>query len=230
MKEMNQTAFTHNDVDIFTTLYFTDENMRMLEHKFEQNCTKHYFFIDKIMESKSRVDKMRQIWNIRIVRVWYLDHTTTVDPPLQIIVLDNELPTDLRPDDHGFAVNTVERFDISVCKCVIPNLLALDRVVAMSYLDVVHWEMEYDMQKFKTVEIAWKRILKYSARGFKLCRIRFGERKVIHLVDGNVRIFIRGNRVLSNETTSYSSIEQTEDIERVSMSSSNESNEIDATF
>jgi hypothetical protein len=100
----------------------------------------------------------------------------------------------------------------------------------MSYLDVVHWEMEYDMQKFKTVEIAWKRILKYSARGFKLCKLRFGERKVIHLVDGNIRIFIRGNRVLSNKTTSYSSMEQTEDIERVSMSSSNESNEIDATF
>jgi hypothetical protein len=182
------------------------------------------------MESRYGVDKIRQIWNVRIVRVWYLDHATEIGPPLQIIVLNNNLPEDPQPDDCAFAINTVVRFDISVCKCVIPNLLALDKILTMSRLDIVNWEMEYDMRKFKSVEIVWKRILKYSARGFKLCRLQFGDQRVIHLVDGNIRIFAGGNQILSNETSSCISMERTETVSNISLPSSDENNDVDTAF
>jgi hypothetical protein len=47
MTQMNRTSFNHNDVDVFTTLYFTEEDMNILERKFEQNCTEHFFLSTK---------------------------------------------------------------------------------------------------------------------------------------------------------------------------------------
>jgi hypothetical protein len=110
------------------------------------------FIIDKLLESRSRVDGMQQIWNIAIFGLQHTGNVSEVQsiyPPLQIIVLNNKLPIELHPDDHGFAVSVVECFNISVCKCVIPNLFRLDQVVAMSCSNIINREMEYDMHNFK---------------------------------------------------------------------------------
>jgi hypothetical protein len=98
MKEMGRATFRSNDVDVFTTLYFAAEDMKILERKFEEQCRDYFFCVDKIMESRSRVDGMRQIWNLvvmQIQRISNIAEVQTVDPPIQIIVLDNELPHDL---------------------------------------------------------------------------------------------------------------------------------------
>ena len=71
----------------------------------------------------SRVDRMHQIWNLKIAKIWYLDNIQEIEPLLQIIVLDNKLPIDMLSNDNGFAVDVIDRFDISICKCMIPNLL-----------------------------------------------------------------------------------------------------------
>ena len=147
MKEMGRNSFRPNDVDIFTTLYFTEEDYDKIKRKFSKECTNYLLCFDKRFESRSRVDRMRQVLNVTIQYNAYLDQVTQIDPPLQIIVIDNELPVYLRPDDIGFANDIVERFDISICKCIIPNLLRLNEVVAMCRSDIQFWEMEYDMQK-----------------------------------------------------------------------------------
>jgi len=233
MKEMGRTTFRSNDVDVFTTLYFTPENMRSLERKFEKQCTNHFFTVDRIMESKSRVDGMRQIWNLVIMQIRRLGNVTEVqrvDPPVQIIVLDEERPCDLRPDDSGFAGEVVDRFDISVCKCVIPNLLRLNHVVTMSRSDILNWEMEYDLRKLKSTNNAWNRLLKYSTRGFKLSRLRFDSGQVIHMVDGIIRIFEQGNQLLANEVVANSLCDSMDNIESVSILSTDENSDTDIAF
>ena len=144
--------------------------------------------------------------------------------PLQIIVLNNKLPIDLRPDDYGFAVKVTDRFDISVCKCVIPNLLQLNEVVAMCRSDIQFWEMEYDMRKYKQSKISWKRIVKYASRGFKMTKLRFGENRVINLVDGNFCLFVSGNQLLSNMTEDICFVDPSEYNGNVSISSCDKSN------
>jgi hypothetical protein len=66
MSKLGRTSFKSNDVDIFTSLYFDDKNIKILEQKFQQLCSDHLFMIDKLLESRSRVDGMQQIWNIEI--------------------------------------------------------------------------------------------------------------------------------------------------------------------
>jgi hypothetical protein len=233
MKEMGRTTFRSNDVDVFTTLYFSAEDMKSLEWKFEEQCTNYFFVVNKIMESSSRVDGMRQIWNLvvtRIHRVGNVAELQIVDPPIQIIVLDNELPRDLQPNDHGFAVEVVDRFDISVCKCVIPNLFRLNCVVAISRSDILNWEMEYDLRKLKSTDNAWKRLLKYATRGFKLSRLRFDNSQVIHMVDGIVRIFDQGNQLLVNEAVANSPYEPIDNDESISVLSTEENSDTDIAF
>jgi hypothetical protein len=224
MKEMGRNSFTPNDVDIFTTLYFTDEDYDKIKRKFSKECKNHFLFFDKRFESRYRVDRMRQVLNVTIKYKGYLDHITQIDPPLQIIVLDNELPVDLRPDDIGFANNVVDRFDISICKCVIPNMLRLNEVVAMCRSDIQFWEMEYDMRKFKKSETSWNRIVKYATRGFTLTKLRFGENRVINLQDGNLRVFVGGNELLSNVTEDNFVVDPNEYDGNISVSSIDESN------
>jgi hypothetical protein len=233
MKEMGRATFRSNDVDVFTTLYFTAEDMKILERKFEEQCRDYFFCVDKIMESRSRVDGMRQIWNLvvmQIQRIGNIAEVQTMDPPIQIVVLNNELPHDLRSNDHGFAVEVVDRFDISVCKCVIPNLFKLNRVLAISRSDILNWEMEYDLRKLKSTDNAWKRLLKYSTRGFKLSRLRFDNSQVIHMVDGIVRIFERGNQLLENDTIATPSYEPMDNIESVSILSTDENGDLEIAF
>jgi predicted DNA-binding transcriptional regulator len=72
MSKLGWMSFKSNDIDIFTSLYFDDENIKILKHKFQQLCSDHLFMIDKLLESRSRVDGMQQIWNIEI---FGLQHT-----------------------------------------------------------------------------------------------------------------------------------------------------------
>jgi hypothetical protein len=233
MSELGRTSFKSNDVDIFTSLYFDDENIKILEHKFQQLCSDHLVMTNKLLESRSGVDGMRQIWNIEIFglqRTGNVSAVRSIYPPLQVIVLNNELPIELRPDDHGFAVSVVERFDISVCKCVIPNLFRLDQVVAMSRSDIINWEMEYDMRKFKRTKLAWKRIVKYADRGFKLCRLRFEDNNVIRMVDGTVDIVTRRNRSLTNDTMIHPLYGLIPNIDDVSISTDELSEDYETAF
>jgi hypothetical protein len=195
MKDMGQTTFESNDIDVFTTLYFSVEDMVIFERKFDELCDDSYIIIDRLMDSYSRVDGMRQIWNFAILgikRVGNLVELQRVYPPVQLIVVNKELPRNLQLNDHRFAKEVIDRFNISVCKCAIPNLFELNRAVAMSYsviLDIINCEMEYDLRKLKSTDNAWNRLLKYASRGFKPSRLRFGNSQVIHMVDGIIRIF-----------------------------------------
>ena len=176
---------------------------------------------------------MRQIWNFVVMQIQCVGNIAeiqAVDPPIQIIVLNNELPHDLQPNEHEFAVEVVDRFDISVCKCVIPNLFKLNCVLAVSRSDILNWEMEYDLRKLKSTDNAWKRLLKYSIRGFKLSRLRFDNSQVIHMVDGIVRIFERGNQLLENDTIATPSYEPMDNVESVSILSTDENGDIDIAF
>jgi hypothetical protein len=66
MSKLGWMSFKSNDVDIFTSLYFDDKNIKILKHKFQQLCSDHLFMIDKLLESRSGVNGMQQIWNIAI--------------------------------------------------------------------------------------------------------------------------------------------------------------------
>jgi hypothetical protein len=75
MSELGWTSFKSNNVDIFTSLYFDDKNIKILKQKFQQLCSNHLFMTNKLLESRSRVDGMQQIWNIAI---FGLQHTGNV--------------------------------------------------------------------------------------------------------------------------------------------------------
>ena len=98
MNELGRTSFKSNDVDIFTSLYFDDEDIKILEHKFQELCSDHMFIVDKLLESRYRVDGMRQIWNITIFGLQHRGNVSeiiNIDPPFQVIVLGNEMPIEL---------------------------------------------------------------------------------------------------------------------------------------
>jgi hypothetical protein len=235
-KDIGRTTFESNDVDVFTTLYFSVEDMIIFERKFDALCDDSYIIIDRLMESYSRVDGMRQIWNFAIVgikRVGNIVRLQRVYPPVQLIVLNNELPRNLQLNDREFAKEVVDRFDISVCKCAIPNLFELNRAVAMSrsvLLDIVNREMEYDLRKLKSTDNAWSRLLKYVARGFKLNRLRFGNCQVMYIVDGIIRIFEQGNQLLPNKTVANTFYESIDDIESVPILIEDDNSSIDMAF
>ena len=86
IKQMGRTSFHSNDINIFTTLYLSKEDLEKIETKFSQVFNDHICFTDKLFESRSRVNRMRQIWNLKIAKIWYLDNIQEIEPPLQIIV------------------------------------------------------------------------------------------------------------------------------------------------
>ena len=103
-------------------------------------------------------------------------------------------------------------------------MVRLNKVVAMCRSDIQFWEMEYDMRKFKKSETSWNRIVKYASRGFRLTKLRFGENRVINLLDGNLRVFVGGNQLLSNVMEDNFSVDPNEYDGNVSVSSIDKSN------
>ena len=81
--------------------------------------------------------KLQRMGNVSVIQ--------DVDPPIQVIVLDNDPFTTAQPSDYRFVVDVINRFDISVCKCAIPNMLSLEQAITTSRSDIVFQEMEYDM-------------------------------------------------------------------------------------
>ena len=80
------------------------------------------------------------------------------------------------------------------------------------------------MQKFKKSETSWNRIVKYASRGFRLTKLRFGQNSVINLVDGNLRVIVEGDQLLSNVTENNDCDDPNEHDGNVSISSIDESN------
>jgi hypothetical protein len=103
----------------------------------------------------------------------------------------------------------------------------------MSYsviLDIINREMEYDLRKLKSTDNAWNRLLKYASRGFKPSRLRFGNSQVIHMVDGLIHIFERGNHILSNEAVGNTLYEDIDDIESVAVLTEDKNSSINIAF
>ena len=181
-------TFVSNDVDIFTTLEFKDQDANKIVHILEKHMKRSVIkWYNNTDQSVNGFGSM--VVNLLSIKDFYIYNRLEINTAskaregykLQLIsVLDSVPRTDYsRRNNRSFSIRTMQNFDISVCKCAIPDVFNVSSIITLAFNDIMAHQMEYDMRKFTTTDIAWGRLTKYISRGFLLSAFRFDDDKSI---------------------------------------------------
>jgi hypothetical protein len=217
-------GFTSHDVNIFTTIKLTDQDINKLVRIVEKHTT------DTVIEWYNNTDQSvdgrgSMVSNLLSIKDFYiynrLDRNTRGKPKegykLQMIsVLDSVSRTDYsKRNNRSFSIRTMQTFDISVCKCAIPDVFDVSTIITLALTDVMAHRMEYDMRKFTLTDITWGRLTKYVSRGFILTAFRFDDDKIIRMNENMPFPLMNGSSfdiaVVDDNTTSSDRLEEESD-------------------
>jgi hypothetical protein len=167
-----------NDVDFFTTLDISTEDMGWLVGEMNELQNAFYVCAEKLPwrgKSKYKLN-INDVWNFSVC---YVDDdgnlSAAISPGIQLISI-NVAPHRNCNTPTDFAERVWERFDISICKCAILSPDMRDSYMDRStWMDIVTMKMTYDMRAFRGVNTMMKRLKKYTDRGFSLRQIQLSD-------------------------------------------------------
>ena len=219
-------VFTSNDVNIFTTLELTDQDIKQTVRIIKRHAK------DSVIEWYNNTDRSidgcgSMVPNLLSVTDFYIHDRLQTNTrgkaregyKLQLIsVLDNVSRTDFsKLNNRSFSIRTMQNFDISVCKCAIPDVFKASTIITLALADITAHQMEYDMKKFTATDITWGRLSKYTSRGFVLFAFRFDDDKSIRMNENTLFPLMNGLSLdiamVDDSTTSSEGIEEESEIQ-----------------
>jgi hypothetical protein len=181
IRRIHFTTIEPQDIDFFTSLYVTEEEMNDVMVALNYLDDEYYYEADRNPcpedQTYRKMSRIRDVWNFTVRSKDEDDELGEVlTPPIQLIVIDVPLTRCYPRGLKDFTDDVLSLFDINICKCALlsPDFCPVYATPSAQF-GLVDKLMEYDLRRFNRSKVMIRRIQKYLKRGFKLTRMRLSE-------------------------------------------------------